>query len=95
MTEHDSVESLDRSEILASMGHGISGGGVRQRDPLDWAAIQAVGRTLMDSAPKGWVQLRHEYRATIQIDGDRLESVSSEGLVAKVESVSRDAGSLY
>ncbi|MFE5288992.1 hypothetical protein ACFRAQ_28845 [Nocardia sp. NPDC056611] len=55
-----------------------------RRDPLDWAAIQAIGSTLMDSAPHGWTQLRYEYRATIQIDGDRLESVSSEGLVARI-----------
>lgn len=57
---------------------------MRQRDPLEWAAIQNIGRTLMGSAPNGWDQLRYEYRATIQIDGDRLESVSPDGVVTRI-----------
>lgn len=53
--------------------------------PAEHAEIQqAIGRALVEAAPSGWNELRYEFRATIQIDGDRFESVASDGMAARI-----------
>ncbi|MFB7721501.1 hypothetical protein [Nocardia sp. NPDC056100] len=45
---------------------------------------EAITRALVAAASPDWHQLRYEFRATIQIDGDMFESISSDGTATRI-----------
>ncbi|MEU6580759.1 hypothetical protein [Nocardia sp. NPDC046763] len=48
--------------------------------PLEQSAVlEKVGQALVGAVPAGWVQIRFEFRGTVQIDGARLESTAEDG----------------
>jgi hypothetical protein len=57
--------------------------------PIDQAQVlQTTGAALVSSAPEDWHQLRYEFSATVQIDGSKFESVTSDGTVTRVHTPS-------
>ncbi|MBD0746647.1 hypothetical protein [Streptomyces sp. CBMA152] len=50
------------------------------QEPLDSAAaLQVIGRALVEAVPAGWCRIRCEFRGTIQIDGAGLQAIFDDG----------------